>query len=221
MSPVSPLSTLRSPGGWEREGRCGVFVGYNASHALAQAKASQAARHAEGEAYVQRVKSEDFHLLIWATLALVRAFVCACVVRPRLFACVLDVLSFSRSRSRSLSLARSLSRSLSHTHRHTHTHTHRWLRCCNPCGSFSSASMSTPLQTTRLRSTNRYATTTALTSNRPRPACLSACRAQHQRPIAITTAFTSMPEVRMPMTAPRLTTRLCSASCTGSPLTSD
>ena len=42
-----------------------------------------------------------------------------------------------------------------------------------------------------------------------------------ERLVALTTALTSMPEVRMPMTTPLLTTRLCSTSCAGSPLASD
>ena len=43
---------------------------------------SQAARHAEGDVYVERVRSEDLNLIMWQTMAAVLC-VCVCV-----FVCV-------------------------------------------------------------------------------------------------------------------------------------
>jgi len=63
--------------GWESQGACGVFVGYNASHALSQAKMSQAARHAEGTGYEARVAQEDWNLLLWQVLILIGSLVSA------------------------------------------------------------------------------------------------------------------------------------------------
>jgi len=57
--------------GWERQGACAVFVGYNASHALEQARSAAAARHAQGPGYIDQKRQEDLNLMVWQLMIFV------------------------------------------------------------------------------------------------------------------------------------------------------